>query len=125
MSEELIAKEVFDRLADFELPVRYPNVQYGEQTEAHCRASVLPAETDSFTLAGSVKRQGIIQVSIYMQQGIGDIIPRQYADTVIQLFPRGLDMAGVRVHRQGWASPGFIDGAWWVTPVTIPYHLFE
>lgn len=125
MSEELIATQVFVRLFDFSLPVRFPNIQYGEQVEPHVRVSILPAETDSFTLAGSVKRQGIIQVTIFIQQGLGDIVSRQHADAIIQLFPRGLDMSGVRIHRQGWASPGFIDGAWWVTPVSIPYHLFE
>jgi hypothetical protein len=105
------------------LPVYFPNLkQQPEPNEAHLKVFVLPANTETLGLSTLEQQKGIVQVSVCYPLGISDIKATQTAEAVLLLFPRGLALGGARIDKKGSISTSFESGAWYVTPVSIPYN---
>jgi hypothetical protein len=124
MSFSNILSQVFARLeAATTLPdILYPNIEAPEQTANHLRVAIIPAGVDPVGISSGNQELGIIQVSVYCTQGTGAIVPALIAAAVLSLFPRNLALSGVRIDKPGTVNPGFLDGAWYVLPVSIHYQ---
>lgn len=125
MALDEIAQSAFSLLgASADLPpVYWPNVSVQSAPEdTHLRVFVLPASTESRGLTSWDVEKGIIQVSVYGKHGVGVITLFAIAESVLSLFPRGYSADAFKVHVAGSIGPAFIDGAWYVVPVSIPYQ---
>ena len=65
---------------------------------------------------------GIIQASVYVEKGVGEIVPADIAQEFLDLFPRNLQLTNLRIDKIGTIAAPFYDDAWHVTPVTIQYQ---
>ena len=124
MPLDMIAQDVFLELDVAALaPIYWPNIAESQApTVDHLRAFIIPADTESRGLASWDVERGVIQVSVYSRQGVGVIDAYAMAEAVLGVFPRGTSLAGVKISVSGSIGPGFMDGAWFVVPVSIPYY---
>ena len=124
MSLAQVADAVFTRLAGLAgLPtIYYQNIDYDTPTEEHIRATVLPANTETRGLVNQNIERGIINISIFVPQGVGIIGAAGYAATVLTGFPRNLDLGNqIRIDVAGYVEAGIVDGGWYQLPIIIPY----
>jgi hypothetical protein len=126
MSLSIIKIALFARLESLVFPagvtVFYPNIGADLPAGNFIRPDVLPASTAPLDLVGSNQESGLLQVSIYVKKGLGELTSSGIAQTILDGFPRNLALNGVRIDRPGSIGPSFFDGNWQVTPVTIPYQ---
>ncbi len=128
MSLSAIKTAVFDRLISAAgLPTLYfDNVENTANplppTANHLRPFVLPSATNTIDLVDLDQEVGVIQVSIYVGKGQGEIVSTDLAATILALFPRNLNLTELRIDDAGSIAPPFYDGGWYITPVTIPYQ---
>ncbi len=128
MSLSAIKAAVYDRLiADGSLPPLYfDNVESSTlplpPVANHLRPFVLPSATNTIDLVDLDQEVGIIQVSIYVGKGQGEIVSTDIASTILALFARPLNLTELRIDDAGSIAPPFYDGGWYITPVTIPYQ---
>lgn len=101
--------------------IYYPNINADIPTDEHIVPYVLPANTFPVGIRTTNKEMGLFQVSIYVKKGSGEITALNYADTIIQGFPRNLDLGDVRIDQPASIGRSLYDGNWEITPVTIPY----
>ena len=103
----------------------WPNITADPKGE-HLRFSILPVEPEPDSL-GCDKWLGLVQVSIYTKKGTGLIKAHQYADLIIEAFPRRTQIVEggtiITISKDAWASPHFVDGAFNHVPVTISYEV--
>jgi hypothetical protein len=110
------------------LRVAYQNVQFEpEDGEAYLRAFLLPAGTDSNTLAGDQKTYtGVFQVSIVTPTGDGPTRAEALADDIADLFSLYLRLNDgdfeVMVLTPVEPSPGIIEGANYMVAASFQYR---
>jgi hypothetical protein len=108
------------------LPViYYPNVGASTPTDEHIVPHVLPSDTMPVGLRTTDKESGIFQVSIFVEKGSGEILALDYAKTILEGFPRNLQLDNVCIDRSGSIGPSFYDANWQITPVSIRYRNFS
>ena len=124
MSLSAIKIAVFDRLeaAPGLLPLFFDNVDLGVPSGGHLRPYIIPATTKTLGLIDLGQEIGLIQVSVFIKKGKGDIVAADAGQLVLDLFPRNLELPALRIDSFGSMSAPFYDGAWQITPVTIPYQ---
>lgn len=126
MSLSTIKALLFARLESLVLPagvtVFYPNIGTTMPLYNFVSPAVLPATTAPIDLVNSDRETGLLQVSVYVKKGLGEIVSADIAQVILTGFPRNLALSGVRIDRPGSIGPSFYDGNWQVTPVTIPYQ---
>lgn len=126
---EFVSEQVFAHLEANKAtlpPILYPNLEETPPDGTHLRPFVIPASTDNVGIASDTTQDlGFIQISVYCKPGIGAIIPLQIASAVRALFPRFLNLNGVRIDQTGTISNAFSDGTWYIVPVSIPYQLIN
>lgn len=105
-----------------EITIYYPNISEDLPTDNHIRPDVLPGTTNPIGLRTTDQETGILQVSIFIKKGQGEIKAADNAKVVLDGFPRNLQLEGVRIDRPGSIGPSFFDGNWQVTPVSIFYQ---
>lgn len=124
-----IKTSLYTQLEGVSLPsgvvIFYPNTDTSLPTSDFIRPDVLPGATDPLDLSHTNQENGILQVSVFVQKGKGEIRTADIVDAILDGFPRGLSLTGVRIDRPGYAGPSFFDGSWQVTPVTVPYQNIE
>lgn len=69
------------------LPVYWPNVATGEPANTHLRISVLPTTPRTLTTCGGSQHQWIVQIAVYVRDGVGAVVPAQHADTLRGSIP--------------------------------------
>lgn len=127
MTLEVIVNSVMQHLdsGGLSVPVFYDNVALeGDDppNTDHYRAYVLPSSTATLGLFSLSQEIGIIQVSVFVKKDTGSVIRAQLADDIIALFPRNLQLTGLRIDRAGSVAPSLLDGAWSIAPVSITYQ---
>lgn len=113
----------YTRIADFAaLPVAWPNVDPAVQpTGSHYRVSVLNVDPNTFSIDGCAIYTWILQVAVYVRDGVGSIVSAGYADAIRAELP-----AGARIETDNYIfktaepcsvkAPILADG-WFITPV--------
>jgi hypothetical protein len=110
------------------LRVAYQNVQFDpEDGETYLRAFLLPAGTDSNTLAGDHKAYtGVFQVSIVTPSGDGPTRAEALADDIADLFPLYLRLSDgdleVMVLTPVEPSPGIVEGSNYMVAASFQYR---
>ena len=129
MSTTDILAAFFARLGTFdyspEIPVLWPGVKQDPPDSGYWfEASVFPNEPRNLAWNDDAPQLsvGFCQVLVGYRPGSGEIGPSEAADALLDHFPKGLELGGVRVTKKPWRSPSFVeDGARLFIPVTIPY----
>ena len=101
--------------------IYYPNVSADIPTDNHIIPYILPSNTIPVGLRTTDRETGIFQVSIFVKKGSGEILALDYARTIIEGFPRNLQLNNVCIDRSGSIGPSFYEGHWQITPVSIRY----
>ena len=114
--------DVFDRLSTLGDPIIYPNIYEAPPEVEHLRVDVMPNKTDTIGLNDTTMENGIVQVLVYSFHGKGAISASQKAESVLALFSRNTVLSSCRFDVTGSINTSFIDGSWYVTPVSLPYH---
>lgn len=110
------------------LRVAYQNVQFDpEDGETYLRAFLLPAGTDSNTLAGDQKiYTGVFQVSIVTPSGDGPTRAEGLADDIADLFPLYLRLSDgdfeVIVLTPVEPGPGIADDSTYTVAASFQYR---
>jgi len=118
-----IQKDVFDRIIILNMLTYFPNVEPPVLVQDdHLRVDVLPNNTDSIGINDFDMEKGIIQVNVFTKQGTGTIKAAQTAQQLLDLFPRNTQLTSCRFDKTGTINTSFLDGSWWVTPVTLQYQ---
>ena len=105
------------------LAVYWPNVAVPDDTaDEHIRVSVISTQPDSTNICSAESRyQWILQLSIYVRDGVGEILPAQHADNVKSGLPFGTVLSGggheFRVNRTAEVFSAINYDAWLVVPV--------
>ena len=104
-------------------PLYYPNVSVPENpANEHLRVRMISTEPDSTNIcSGESRYQWILQISVYVRDDVGEIIPMEYADSIKSQLPFGTLLSGAdsqyRVNRTGNViSPVVVDG-WLFIPI--------
>lgn len=125
MALNTIKRKLFDRLESLTLPagvvILYPNIGANTPDTSHLVPFVIPNNTQAVDLVSTDRELGLFQVSVYVKQGVGELLSVDIAQVIIDGFPRNLDLDGVRIDKSGSIGPSISDGGWSVTPVTISY----
>lgn len=102
--------------------IHYPNVASDLPDGEFVIPTVLPATTRSLGLVATNQELGLLQVSVFVKKGVGEIRSAEIAEAILAGFPRNLDLFEVRIDEAGSVGASFYDGSWQITPVTIPYQ---
>jgi hypothetical protein len=124
-----LCSHLADLALDPALPVAWPNVDFtppsnGYLAVSHFPASVTQIETGSL---GRDRYRGLFQVSVLKKHGIGSIAGGlTAANDIAAHFDRGsyIETDGglfVRIRQTPFVGPGFKDGSYWQTPVSVLY----
>lgn len=132
MSLTTIMTSVYDRIkaATWSVPVFYNNIEYDGPTESpptgnHLLPYVLPSRPRTIGLNSLSQEIGLIQFNIMVEKGKGEIVSARIVDEILAVFPRNLQLDGLRIDRAPGADVAFYKGAWYITPVTIEYQNLE
>lgn len=104
--------------------IHYPNMGADIPTDGHIVPYVIPSDTMPVGLRTTDKESGIFQVSIFVKKGSGEILALDIAETILQGFPRNLQLDNVCIDRSGSIGRSFYEDNWQITPVTIRYRNF-
>ena len=102
-------------------PIAWPNVPYTPTNGTlFLRVSILPANTETITLDSAGRHTGIYQVSVFAENGKGELAANQMADKVADHFAANRDLNGLRIREisQQTAEP---ESAWYQKIVSITY----
>ena len=123
MAIETIKTAIYTKLETLAgLPtIFYSNVGGVLPTGSYIRPDVLPATTDAVGIATTDRESGIFQVSIFTVKGGGELESARIAQTLLNGFPRNLQLSGVRFDVTGSVNPSLYEGNWQITPVSFTY----
>lgn len=118
------------------LPTYFPNVNIDTEgnstpTDSHIRVSVLPVDpTDNITTCGMQARyRWLLQVSVYIREGKGQLKAARYIDTVKSAtMPNKKIVYNTRVFQvkgNGRTSPAIIGDGWFNYPITFTIEIIE
>jgi len=121
-----IKRKLFTQLETLTLPsgvtIHYPNVNSTVPTDSHLVPTVLPNTTRPVGIVSTDREAGLLQVTVYIKVGTGELLSSDIAQVILDGFARNLDLDGVRIDASGSIGPSFSnDGGWNVTPISIPY----
>ena len=94
----------------------------------HFELFIMFAKPSNFTLSGSSKLQGIVQVNVKTKAGAGDIEATTLAGYVQIAFARFTTLTEgsntVRFDERGTIAESMVKGDWAVTPCSFSFHSF-
>ena len=105
-------------------PIAWPGVNFTPPDSGFwMEARHFPNETENQSWEATSKNayMGFCQVSVNTRPGSGIIALSGLAEDVIDHFPKGLELAGVRVRKRPHQSPPIEEGERIFIPVTIHY----
>lgn len=126
-------KAIFRHLKSLDiLPLYWPNIKSKKiPTKAHFRVTVMPTTPDKLALCGDAsKHNWILQVGIYVKEGVGQIVPAQYADSLRAGIPVGTVLTSgsfsFHTEKQGEVINAVqsADG-WYFVPVQFQVSIFN
>lgn len=105
--------------------IRYPDIESSlDPLEEYIVPFVIPNTTQAEGIKETDRELGILQVSIYTRKGKGELYADRFAQIVLDGFKRNSNFDSFRIDETGTINPAFFDGAFKVTPVSIPYYNF-
>lgn len=108
-------------------PVYWPNISSSVPTGNHYRVDILPAATQSIGINNLDRNTGIIQITVYTQDGIGSIIPSRMVDSALSAVPRFTsipsDSGEIRFDASGSVAPAVTANGWYSVPISFEYSL--
>ena len=102
-------------------PIAWPNVPYTPVNGTlYLRATILPANTETTTLASAGRHTGIYQVDVFAPNGQGELAANQMADRIADHFAAQRNLSGLRIREisQQSADP---ESARYQKIITITY----
>ena len=123
MALNQIKAALYDHLESLNgLPdIHYSNVD-SSPTGNYIRPDVLPASTVPIGISMTDKEVGVLQVSVYVKKGSGELLAADIAQVVLDGFPRNTQLSGVRIDETGSIGPSILIEGFQMTPVSITYH---
>ncbi len=119
-------KAVADALA---LPCYWPNVApQSAPANTHLRVTVLPTAPQVLTIcSGSSRYQWILQVAVWVRDGVGVVIPAQYIDSIRSAIPYNTVLMngglGFKSVTTGEVLPAVAADGWYSTPVQFRFQI--
>lgn len=112
------------------LPVYWPNVALpGSPADVHLRVAIMPASPAIIKTSGRARFRWVLQVSVYVRDGIGEIKPSDHANSLREGIPYGTILTGgshtFRVIDRGTAAPSVFSDAWVFIPVQFKLQTFD
>lgn len=130
--EEAIRMALGVYITSLDLPaVHWNNVNQDVQTETYIKASILPAGADYMGLCdGAAKHTWILQLSIYIKEGIGEIPAAQLADKLRGFLPFNTSLSSggytFKTERKGEIMPSVHSGNGWLfIPCQFRLSIFQ
>ncbi len=106
------------------VPVYWPNVSddlIGPPKSDHFRVSVLPVDPEGVDTCGGSRYTWILQVSVFVRDGVGMVKPARLVDEIRAATPDGLRLTSNNYVFQTIAqcreAPPLHEGGWCITPV--------
>lgn len=102
-------------------PIAWPNFPYTPVNGTlYLRATLLPANTETTTLASQGRHTGLYQVDVFAPDGQGPNAADLMADRIADHFAADRNLSGIRIREisQQSAEP---EGGWYQKIVTITY----
>jgi hypothetical protein len=106
------------------IPIAWPGVNFTPPDSGFwLQPRHFPNETVNIAWGNDSKNEylGFLQVGVYGRPGQGIVGMSDLAEDVIAHFPKGLELAGVRVRKRPHQSPPVDDDDKMFIPVTIHY----
>lgn len=110
------------------VPVAWPNRKFTPDGSRYLVAEVVNAPKTRITIGGKHRATGALVVSVATPAGGGSGEADGVGDAVAAYFPADLTLAltgggKIRITSEPSVRDGFRDGAYWRTPVTIPFEV--
>ena len=126
MSQKAILEAFLTHLGTMSngVPIAWPGVNFTPPDSGlWLQASHFPNESENIAWGNDSKNRvlGFCQVSAYTRPGSGIIALSGLAEDIIAHFPKGLELAGVRVRKRPHQSPPITEDSEIFIPVTIHY----
>lgn len=107
------------------IPIAWPNKDYTPTGERFLQVAIVPAPAQRMTIDALHRRAGSIVITVASKANNGSGEGDGLADAVAAHFPADLRFSGIRITASPSIREGFIDGAFWRTPVVIPYEVLD
>lgn len=109
-------------------PVAWPNKPYNGSS-SHLRVAFLQSQSEDATF-GQDRLPLILQVDVRVKSGTGTTLSMPMVEAVINAFPKNTEFTSgsvsARIDKTPWAASGFNDGSgWYMTPISIPFEVFQ
>ena len=101
-----IHKAILSKIGtDTNIPIAWPNIVYTGD-KPYAAVDIIPGNTVAFSMTDTNLYQGIIQITVVIDAGLGEIKSMLLAENFISMFPRNsvLDYNGTRIRFNGPAS---------------------
>jgi len=112
------------------IPIAWPNKDFTPPTDDNARflqATIVPAPNQRVTIRAQHRRSGSLVVTVASRPNNGSGEGDGLADAVAAHFPADLMLAAganrLRITEDPSIRDGFLDGAFWRTPVVIPFEV--
>ena len=124
-----IETALFERLASVVLdriyPISWPGVVFDPPADGqYLEVIFMQGQTITRTQDpdGVDHQQGIFQVNVVFPVGVGIVKSAAIADSIINHFPKGLNLESVKVSGKAWSGTPIQEDHKLLTPVSIPWH---
>ena len=126
MSQKAILEAFLTHLGTMSngIPIAWPGINFTPPDSGYwLEAKHFPGDPENISWEAGSKNayRGFCQVSVYTRPGSGEIGLSGLAEDVIAHFPKGLQLAGVRVRKRPHQSPSITNDGKTFIPVTIYY----
>lgn len=109
------------------IPVAWSNRDFVPTGERFLAAEIVPAPVQRLTIRGANRFAGALVVTVASKGGKGSGEGDGIADAVAAHFPADLVLTTSGGRLRVTATPsvrqGYLDGAYWRTPVTVPFEV--
>lgn len=107
------------------IPVAWPNKDYSPDGNRYMQVAIIPAPTQRMTIDALHRRAGSVVITVASRVNNGSGEGDGLADAVAAFFPADLRFSGIRITASPSIREGFLDGAYWRTPVVIPFEVLD
>ena len=109
------------------LPCYWPNVSpLFAPVNTQLRVSVLPTTPQVLTIcSGGSRYQWILQVAVWVRDGVGAVVPAQYIDSIRSAIPYNTVLTsshGFKSIAAGEVLPAIAADGWYSTPVQFRFQ---
>jgi len=109
------------------IPVAWPNKDFTPTGDRFLQATIAHAPNQRVTIRAQHRRSGSLVVTVASRPNNGSGEGDGLADAVAAHFPADLMLAAganrLRITEDPSIRDGFLDGAFWRTPVVIPFEV--